>query len=474
MYYTTGSDKVGESNAKASRESNAGNTSTSTMSPQNWLEEVARKFGNVIPEGENDDDDDDDDIEEYEENSTDGLSTLSGSSLIRASEVVVAPRTRHEYPTIRTDPNTYTRCYMNRRAIREGRPRYAVKHLREDFALKRSKYDAAIDLAVEASFLKLLKHPNIIRIRGTVDKPGHDAFMIVMDCLNMTLREKMTDEWNVIMDTCTRPGWRSRRRNSSSIATATLRRSHVSTPSLSRSGEAPKNWFQKLIGSFNPPNYENDPVLKELYVEKLMAVYDLARALKFLSEKRILFRDLKPENVGFDVRSRVKLFDFGLSKELKDRDLMTPPDSYDATGLCGSRRYMSPEVCECKYYGFASDVYSYSIVFWEVFSGKIAYDNMSFNDHFEEVVTNGKRPNTKIPGMPKTVIKLMGQMWAPQPQHRPDFDHICHVLREESRHLRHDHNENGHHHHLSERTAYLMGQSARSQSNSAGPASHDE
>ena len=58
-----------------------------------------------------------------------------------------------------------------------------------------------------------------------------------------------------------------------------------------------------------------------------------------LHHNRILFRDLKPENVGVDVRGDMRLFDFGLAKELKVRDLVKAPDEYTATGLTGSRVY---------------------------------------------------------------------------------------------------------------------------------------
>jgi serine/threonine protein kinase len=38
------------------------------------------------------------------------------------------------------------------------------------------------------------------------------------------------------------------------------------------------------------------------------------------------------------------MFDFGLAKELKAKDLVGSSDLYNATGLTGSRRYMAPEV----------------------------------------------------------------------------------------------------------------------------------
>jgi serine/threonine protein kinase len=51
----------------------------------------------------------------------------------------------------------------------------------------------------------------------------------------------------------------------------------------------------------------------------------------------ILYRDLKPDNIGFDIRGDVRLFDFGIAKELKPNDLVNAPDEYNCTGLTGSR-----------------------------------------------------------------------------------------------------------------------------------------
>lgn len=311
--------------------------------PPGWMDEFTNRFGETIVEDADEEDDDDykGDTDDDDDSDMDGagVSTLSSSSLIRVGDG--GGKRSETHPTIRASLNIYTRCYMQRRGIREGRPRYAVKRLRDDFEEKRSKYNAAIDLSVEAKFLASLKHPNIIRARGTVEKPGHDDFMIMMDCLNLTLREKMQDDWNPLLQAAKLPVWRNRRSSSSAEASA-IHRSRGSNDNSSHSQNS-KKWFQKLICNFNPPNYETDPVLKESYVEKLMAMYDLARGLKFLHHKSILFRDLKPENIGFDVRGRVKIFDFGLAKELKLRDLIDPPDAYDATGLTGSRRYMAPE-----------------------------------------------------------------------------------------------------------------------------------
>lgn len=52
---------------------------------------------------------------------------------------------------------------------------------------------------------------------------------------------------------------------------------------------------------------------------------------------RIIYRDTKPENIGFDVRGTAKVFDFGLSKELLDKDKIRT-DQYKASGRTGMGR----------------------------------------------------------------------------------------------------------------------------------------
>lgn len=47
------------------------------------------------------------------------------------------------------------------------------------------------------------------------------------------------------------------------------------------------------------------------------------------------------ENVGFDIRDDIKLFDFGLAKELHDED-KDAEGLYKLTGVTGSPIYMAP------------------------------------------------------------------------------------------------------------------------------------
>jgi serine/threonine-protein kinase TNNI3K len=137
---------------------------------------------------------------------------------------------------------------------------------------------------------------------------------------------------------------------------------------------------------------------------------------------------LKPENVGVNLRGDYLIFDFGLAKELRRKDLMEPPDEFEATGLTGSRRYMAPEVVSCKNYGFSADVYSFAILFWETMTLQTPYRTMTLDKHFEQVVVKGKRPKCLNSVLPKQLQSMMEESWSAKPLKRPRFKSICEQL----------------------------------------------
>ena len=295
---------------------------------------------------------------------------------------------------------------------------YAVKLVREDIPSDKKKRVAAVDMASEAKLLSALSHPNIIRIRGIlgyVERPN-GRYGIIMDKLRSTLQVQI-QTWSHL----------NREENLALSPTPRPLLEHVPKWMLVRQHEKEKlNLYQKQ---------------NEFFLDRLDACYDVAQAMQYLHSKRIIYRDLKPENVGLTNENWV-VYDFGLSKELKERDRINnnrynnndndDSDQYrNTTGLTGSRLFMAPEVARCKAYGFSADVFSYSMLFWECMSLKEVFPDMTMNKHFQLVIKRGRRPSTMENIIPNELNTMMIQSWSSNPKDRPSFNSICDILDQE-------------------------------------------
>jgi len=212
-----------------------------------------------------------------------------------------------------------------------GQPQYAIKYLRRTLMKEPEKYErAAIDMVLEAQLLLAMDHPNIISLRGWssggVQGYAHGEntdFFIVMDKLSESLDERLLK-------------WR--------------------------------NDFRKYTGRIKLPwgKQKFSPKVESLLQERLLVVHDVTSALEYMHERRIINRDLKASNVGFDMQGNVRLFDFGLSRLLPSRR-SAMQDGYTMSRV-GTKYYMAPEVRAKAPYNLSADVYSFGVVYWEIMS----------------------------------------------------------------------------------------------------------
>lgn len=150
----------------------------------------------------------------------------------------------------------------------------------------------------------------------------------------------------------------------------------------------------------------------------------IAEALRFLHEHRVLYRDLKPANIGFDDTGRVRLFDFDLSRIYKEEHA-----GKKLTGCIGSLRYMSPECARGLCYGFPSDVHSFAILLWEICTLQRPYTNVHTTQQLAKVAFIGsERPSLRKVASPDIKALLQGG-WNPNPDARPSFASVVDVLR---------------------------------------------
>eukprot|EP00592_Proboscia_alata_P004354 CAMPEP_0194378660 /NCGR_PEP_ID=MMETSP0174-20130528/36769_1 /TAXON_ID=216777 /ORGANISM="Proboscia alata, Strain PI-D3" /LENGTH=366 /DNA_ID=CAMNT_0039160859 /DNA_START=107 /DNA_END=1204 /DNA_ORIENTATION=- len=210
------------------------------------------------------------------------------------------------------------RQYIAGHCSRLGDSRYALKRISGGIS-RDSQEDAIIDLAIEARFLAVVHHPNIIKIRGiSLGDPCRQGFFLVLDRLYDTLEGRMVK-------------WKARQK--------------------------------KIEGLMSKVIDRNGKKRSELWWERVHNGYDIASAMSYLHSCNIIYRDLKPENIGYDVRGVLKIFDFGLAQELRPKE-MFEDGTYELTGFTGTIRYMPPEVAQSQRYNSTVDVYSFSILLW--------------------------------------------------------------------------------------------------------------
>ncbi|KAL7555313.1 hypothetical protein ACHAWF_018975 [Thalassiosira exigua] len=285
------------------------------------------------------------------------------------------------------------RKFMARRCLRQGKhARYAIKTLSDECLNDPERFvGGVIDLAVESRFLSVIRHPNIIKMRAVSDGNPYDrGFFVVLDRLYTTLTQKIT-EWK-------------------------------------KSVEKTKG-VGKLLDMKGKKK-------RKCWVDRLVVVYDLSTALDYLHSQKVMYRDLKPDNVGFDVRGDVKIFDFGLARPAsKNKEYpktgKLSNGTYQMSGKTGSLRYMAPEVAKEQPYNETVDVYSLAIMAWQIFEMDTPFRGYSIAMHNDLVVQKGGRPKVNEKKWGQNLCSWLRKAWSTKIQERPNTKASTKVLRDE-------------------------------------------
>jgi eukaryotic-like serine/threonine-protein kinase len=101
--------------------------------------------------------------------------------------------------------------------------------------------------------------------------------------------------------------------------------------------------------------------------EALAYAIEVARGLTVAHARRMVHRDIKPQNVLIDAEGRAKLTDFGISRQLEQ-------DGMTATGrVLGTTDYVAPEQAMGRGADQRSDIYSLGVVLYEMFTGEVPF-----------------------------------------------------------------------------------------------------
>nr|XP_043607705.1 integrin-linked protein kinase 1-like [Erigeron canadensis] len=155
---------------------------------------------------------------------------------------------------------------------------------------------------------------------------------------------------------------------------------------------------------------------------------DIARGMAYLHNEPnvVIHRDLKPRNVLLvnSNADHLKVGDFGLSKLIR---VQNSHDIYKMTGETGSYRYMAPEVFKHRKYDKKVDVFSFSMILYEMLEGE---PPLSHYEAYEaaKCVAEGHRPHFRSKGYTPELKELTESCWAADMNKRPSFLEILKKL----------------------------------------------
>merc|ERR1719460_727612 len=173
----------------------------------------------------------------------------------------------------------------------------------------------------------------------------------------------------------------------------------------------------ELYATYNKKGLWGNEKCAKFYVTGTVFAFD------HLHEKKIIFRDLKPENLLLNEGGRVKLTDMGLAKVVVGKTYTT----------CGTPDYFAPELIASKGHTDAVDWWTLGILTFELMSGHPPFESASPMQIYSKVqkgigkvsfpaklkgtcedLVKGlckKEPSDRLPMLPGGGMKLRQHAW---------------------------------------------------------------
>lgn len=174
-------------------------------------------------------------------------------------------------------------------------------------------------------------------------------------------------------------------------------------------------------------NY-NDPNVKprtSLTSQQLMKFsWQVADGMTYLSSKKIIHRDLAARNILVGEREKCKVTDFGMARHVGREN------TYQWKTERGvPTKWTAFEALQYGRYTMKSDVWSFGIVLYEVFTiGGSPYPGLDGQQVIKLLQRGHRMP--RPPHVDDALYKIMQDCWQEDPNDRPTFEKLRKVLKE--------------------------------------------